>query len=322
MIQLLEEGYQVRGTVRAPERSGDLLEFFRQRASDPSQVELVKGDLSSDEGWKEAAEGCAYVLHIASPIPLQVPKDRDGLVKPARDGALRVLKAAQAAGCKRVVMTSSIAAIGYGKDKTQTRPYTEEDWTDPDSPELNSYLRSKTLAEMAAWDFVNAAGDGLELTVINPGLILGPALMQDIGTSAEAVKQLMTGQIPMYPRLGYAVVDVRDVARSHILAMTNPEAAGQRIICAGEFCWFEDIGAFLREAYPERRVPTRRMPNWLVRLIAMFNQGLRSNIEDLDRTQRVSNDKMQRILGLKPRGAKEATLATAESLIKLGVVPK
>ena len=304
---------------RDTSRSGTLTEMFAKHCPGKS-VELFSADLSNDTGWEEAIAGCDYILHIASPIPLSVPRDRDALVGPARDGALRVLKLAKAHGVKRVVMTSSIAAIGYGPQKTQSRPYTEEDWTDPDYPKLNAYLRSKTLAEMAAWDYVNNEGKGLELSVVNPGLILGPVLENDVGTSVEAIKQLMTGELPLFPRIGFSVVDVRDVASCHILAMTTPEAAGERFICGGEFAWFSELGAVLRKAYPDRRLPTRTAPDFLLWFLSFFNSALTQVLDDLGRTQIVSHEKATRVLGWEPRSIEDAVLATSESLIERGIV--
>ncbi len=318
ILQLLEKGYRVRGSVRDPARNDSLLNLFKESAPADASIELVQLDLTKDDGWSEAASGCDYILHIASPIPLNSPKERDALVGPARDGAIRALRAAKGAGCKRVVLTSSLASVSYQRQHDQDHPYTEEDWSDPENPDISPYIRSKILAERAAWQF--AKENQIDLATICPGIILGPVLENDIGTSAEVVKQLMDRTIPLFPRFGFAVVDVRDVASMHIEAMTNPAASGQRFNCGGEFMWMEDIGRVLREAYPDRKLPSRRMPNWLVHIAAIFNPPLRATLGDLGRTQIVSHDKATRLLNWNPRSEKEAILATAESLIARNIV--
>ncbi len=318
VLALLEKGYRVRGMIRDPSRAESLTSLFENLSQTEALVDFVTGDLTKDKGWKQAAQGCDYLLHLASPIPLNSPRGRNALVKPARDGALRALRAAKDADCKRVVLTSSLASVTYQQEHTQGRPYTEDDWSDPENREISPYIRSKILAERAAWEF--AEEHKLDLATICPGLVLGPVLESDIGTSAQVVKQLLDGTLPMYPRFGFSIVDVRDVAAMHVMAMTNPKAEGQRFVCGGEFMWLEDIGRILQETYPDRKLPKRRMPNWLVRVAAMFNPPLRAVLGDLGRTQIVSHEKATTLLGWQPRPEEEAIRATAESLIAQGAV--
>jgi dihydroflavonol-4-reductase len=321
ILALLDKGYAVRGTVRDLTRAAALKASLAKHNPKAAGISLVRAELTSDEGWADAARGCAYVLHVASPNPLKYPRDKNAFVAPAREGALRVLRAAKAAGVARIVLTSSIVAIAYGRNRPQDRVLTEADWTDPDGADNTAYTRSKTLAERAAWDFVNGPeGKGLELATINPALVLGPVLEQDYGTSAELVYQLLKGKVPGYPRLGFVIVDARDVAALHLAAMTAPAAKGERFIAATEFLWMEEIGKILREAYPERRLPTSRVPDFVVRLMALVNPPVRLILPELGRKRELSHDKATRLLGWQPRPARESILATAQSMIALGII--
>jgi len=254
VIQLLQEGHTVRGTLRSPAREGEVRDSVARHVDAGGRLTLHQCDLTSDEGWSEAISGCDYVLHIASPFIIGAPKHEDELIIPARDGALRVLRAAAKAGVKRTVMTSSVAAISAGHDRDATNIFNEDDWSIIDSPATGAYEKSKTIAERAAWDFVKSDGGGMELTVINPGAILGPILNADSGTSGELVRQLMKRTMPACPRIGFSCVDVRDVAGAHLAAMTTPEAAGKRFVCAVEFAWMVELAKILdarfRKSYP------------------------------------------------------------------------
>src|SRR4051794_3258447 len=315
--RLHEDGYRVRTTVRSLAREGEV----RDMVGD-GPLEVVAADLTADAGWAEAVAGCAYVLHVASPFPLGRPKDEDELIVPARDGALRVLRAARDAGAARVVMTSSFAAIGYGHGHPDT-VYDETTWTDVDGPGVSAYAKSKTVAERAAWDFAEAEGGSLELSVINPVAVLGPLLGPDASTSIELVKRLVDGSMPGTPKVAYGLVDVRDVADLHVRAMNAPAAAGERFLALGEdFRWISEIAAWLREALPERakKIPKRELPNLLVRVAARFDGSLRQLTPELGVRKRATNDKARRMLGWAPRGDREAVVATGESLLALGLV--
>jgi nucleoside-diphosphate-sugar epimerase len=317
--RLHADGYRVRTTVRSLAREAEVREM-----AGPGPLEVVTADLTADAGWAEAVAGCAYVLHVASPFPIAQPKHEDELIVPARDGAVRVLRAAQQAGVRRVVLTSSFAAIGYGHAHGHDDPiYDETSWTDVDGPGVSPYAKSKTLAERAAWAFVEEQGGPLELAVVNPVAVLGPLLGPDASTSIELVKRLVDGSMPGTPRVAYGLVDVRDVADLHVRAMTAPEAAGERFLAMGEeFRWISEMGEWLREAMPERakKIPRRELPGLLVRLASLFDRDLRQLVPELGVRKRATNEKARRVLGWAPRSDRDAVVATAESLFALGVV--
>jgi len=315
--RLHEDGHRVRTTVRSLSREGEV----RDMVGD-GPLEVVAADLTADEGWAEAVAGCDSVLHVASPFPLGQPKHEDELIVPARDGALRVLRAARDASVRRVVLTSSFAAIGYGHGHPDM-VYDETTWTDIDGPGVSAYAKSKTIAERSAWDFVESEGGPLELAVVNPVAVLGPLLGPDASTSIELIKRLMDGSMPGTPKVAFGLVDVRDVADLHVRAMTAPEAAGERFLAIGEdFRWVHEIGEWLREALPQRakKIPKRQLPNPLVRLAARFDGSLRQLTPELGVRKRATNEKARRLLAWAPRGDREAVVATAESLLALGLV--
>ena len=247
ILQLLGAGHQVRTTVRSLKREGDVRALLREGGAEPGdRLSLFAADLEQDAGWPEAVAGCQYVLHVASPFPAGVPKHEDELIVPAREGALRVLRASRDAGVKRVVLTSSFAAIGYGH-AAQKAPFDETNWTDPNGEDVSPYVKSKTLAERAAWDFIAREGGDLELSVVNPVGVFGPVLGPDYSTSILIVQRLMDGAAPGCPRFHFGIVDVRDVADLHIRAMTNPAARGERFLAvAGDFMSILDIAKVLR----------------------------------------------------------------------------
>jgi dihydroflavonol-4-reductase len=291
-------------------------------AANLDKLGFVVADLTKDEGWNEAVEGCTYVLHVASPLPPGAPKDENDLIIPAREGTLRVLRAARDAGVKRVVVTSSFAAIGYGHGKVD-KPFTEEMWTDLNGPGVNPYIKSKALAERAAWDFIEKEGGSLELSVINPTGIFGPVLGHDFAVSVELVQRLLNGALPGCPQLNFGVVDVRDVADLHLRAMTHPKAKGERFLCVSPpSMTVLEISLALREQLGEaaKRSPTRVLPNFLLRLIAFFDPTVALIIPELGKFKVLSNDKAKNLLGWQPRSNVYALVATAESLIKFGLV--
>jgi len=321
IVALLREGYRVRTTVRSLDRADEVRAMVERGGQPGDAVELREADLTADAGWADAAAGCTYVLHVASPFPMEVPRDPDELVGPARDGTLRVLRAARDAGVRRVVLTSSFAAVGYGTEPHAGRPYTEEDWTDLDGPrEVPPYNRSKTVAERSAWQFVADEGRGLELATVNPVVIVGPVLGPDVSTSVRLVGRLLDGEVPGLADLTFGFVDVRDVADLHLLAMTRPEAAGQRFLAvAGDFLSMDTMARVLKEGLGERaaKVPTRRVPSWVVRVVALFDSGVRQTVSEVGVRRSASAAKARDRLGWDPRPPEEGILATAESLLEL-----
>jgi nucleoside-diphosphate-sugar epimerase len=318
ILDLLGAGYRVRTTVRSPEREATVRELLGAESAEA--LSFATADLMADDGWKEAVSGCDFVLHVASPFPLGPPKHEDDLIVPAREGALRVLRAARDAQARRVVMTSSFAAIGYGTGSID-RPFTEEDWTNPDGEGVSAYAKSKTLAERAAWDFVAREGAGLELSVVNPVGVFGPVLGPDFSTSIQLVKRLLEGDMPGLPQVSFGIVDVRDVADLHRRAMAEPAAAGERFLAlAGDFMTVAEIAAVLRERMgaDANKVPTRVLPNWLVRLVSRFDSSVKQIVPELGKARQASNAKAKSLLGWAPRSNEDAIAATGESLLRLG----
>lgn len=310
---LLARGYAVRGSVRSLDQRAEVEASLRAYGG---KLELVAATLEDDDGWATATTGCNYVVHTASPFPAKLPRDRDALVSPARDGTRRVLHAAKLAGVRRVVVTSSVASIVYSGGRA---PFDETAWSEVDDPRCNAYHVSKTVAEQTAWELARA--ESLELVAINPGFILGPVTRASIGTSVAVVAALLGGQYPACPKLGFSTVDVRDVADAHVRAMTDPAAANERFIVAGDVLWIREIAAMLREAYPDRarKIPRREMPNWLMRAVAWFDASARPILGDLGRDDRVSHAKAASVLGWRPRPLMETVRATADSLIAFGL---
>ncbi len=322
MLKLFEAGYRVRATVRSLAREAGVRATLKAAGAEAGErLAFFAADLTADAGWNEAAAGCDFVLHVASPFPLTVPKHEDELIVPAREGALRVLRAARGAGVKRVVQTSSFAAVGYGHPPMD-RAFNEHDWTQVDGEGLTAYAKSKTLAERAAWDFMAREGGDMELAVVNPVGVFGPILGADFSTSIEIVKRMMDGALPALPRLAFGVVDVRDVADLHLLAMTDPEAAGERFLAvAGDFLSMRDIALILRRRLGDAasRVPTRELPDWLLRVLARVDKSVGQIVPELGKTKNATSDKARRVLGWSPRSAEDAVVATAESLVRLGL---
>ena len=326
VLQLLEQGYRVRGTVRNEGRADEVREAMVANLGSgvTPRLELVEADLTRDEGWADAVRGCAYVLHVASPFPNRVPEHEDELVRPAKEGTLRVLKAAADAGVRRVVLTSSLAAVSSGHPDDNSRVFDENDWSIVEK--CPPYPKSKTLAERAAWDFV-AGLDGdspMELSVINPGAVLGPVLNRHYSTSGEIVRKLLTREIPGTAKLGFSWVDVRDVASAHLAAMTNPDAAGQRFCCAIEFSWIGEVADILAKRFdPDGwKVPTRKLPSFLVRVIALFDPTVKTVVSDLGRERKVSSQRIRDVLRWQPHSLEEMTVSMGETMIEQGIATK
>src|SRR6267154_6616383 len=322
ILQLLATGHRVRTTVRRLQREGEVRAMLKEGGAEPGdRVFFAAADLENDAGWAEAAAGCDYVLHVASPFPPSVPKHEDQLIVPAREGALRVLRASRDAGVKRVVLTSSFAAIGYGHEP-QTTPFNETNWTNIQA-DTAAYVKSKALAERAAWDFIANEGGGLELSVVNPAAVFGPVLGPDFSPSVLLLRRLMDGSVPACPRLYFGVVDVRDVAVLHIRAMTHPAAKGERFLAvAGDCMSILEIAKLLKRRLGEsaKRVPTLQQPDWLLRIGAMVSPTVRPILPELGQIKTSSIEQARRMLDWTPRPNEETIVATAESLAKYGLL--
>jgi dihydroflavonol-4-reductase len=318
VIELLRRGYTVRTTVRNLSRESAVRTTVGSQLDPGDRLTVLAADLNADQGWSEAITGCDYILHVASPFPSRQPKDPDQLIIPAREGTLRVLGAALEAGVTRVVLTSSVAAIS-GAERSTSAPLTEDDWTDPNNSTLTPYARSKTIAERAAWDFMRDRDAIERLAVINPGAIIGPVLNDDLSFSLQTVTRLLEG-MPGTPRLGFSLVDVRDVAELEIEAMTAPSAGDQRFIATTKFLWMAEIGEVLRQRLGEAasKVPTRRVPDLLVRAMALFDPDIRSVIGGLGKRTELSSKKARDILGWTPRAIEDTIAETGQSLIRKG----
>lgn len=316
--QLMAEGWNVNTSIRNLAREAEVRGWLQV---DNSKLKFYAADLMSDEGWAEAMAGCSHVAHVASPLPSNDPKSDDELIIPAREGALRALRFAKAAGVKRFVMTSSVAAIAYGHGKGKQN-FTEADWTNIDSADSYAYVKSKTIAERAARDWVAASAPEIEFVTVNPSLVLGPLLAADFSTSLEAIKKLLEGSLPGLPNIGFSVVDVRDVADLHVRCLTEPNMAGERFIAAGPFLWMHQLAAMLKDGLgaDAKRVPTRRLPNFLVKLSALFDPLVKQIIGELDNVRDTSAQHAKDVLGWQTRDPKESVLDTARDMIRLGLV--
>lgn len=314
IVELLRRGYVVRTTVRSLAKEQAVRDALRPHAPSGQKLSFVAADLTKDDGWAAAMAGCGYVLHVASPLGIGGADEAQALIDTAREGTLRVLRAAVAARVKRVVSTSSCAACrGSGKDDVSD----ETVWTDPDGPDLNGYRLSKVFAEKAAWDFVKEGGGATELVTVLPSAVFGPVLTRDNLGSVQIVQRLLDGRLPATPQVGMCVVDVRDVAEMHVRAMESPAAAGERFIAAGDFLWMKDIANLLRERLGERaaKVPTRAMPNFMTRILAFFAPPLRNLLPMLGRRNAYSSAKARRVLGMELRPAAATIEDCANSLL-------
>jgi nucleoside-diphosphate-sugar epimerase len=320
-LALLQRGHDVRGSVRSETRAEEVRAVIAEHGVDVGRLSFVVADLGSDAGWADAARGCRFVQHIASPFPMAQPKDREALVPLARQGALRVLEAALEAGVERIVMTSSVAAMMYRSGRSDVIRPTEADWSDPDWNAASAYIVSKTRAERAAWDLMTERGAREKLVVVNPGLVLGPLLDRTSGTSVDVIKLTLQGKYPAVPPSAYAVVDVRDVADLHVAAMTA-EVGGRRLIAAGETRTMKDMARILREAFPDRagKIPTHEIPGFVVKAMSLFDSSLKSVIPDLGTRPVVDATYVTTLTGVTFRSADEALRAAGQSLIDHGLV--
>jgi dihydroflavonol-4-reductase len=316
--QLVAEGWMVHTTIRDLAKEGAVRQLL---AVDNSRLKFFAADLMADAGWANAMAGCGHVAHVASPVPARIVKDPNELIAPARDGALRALRAAKAAGVRRFVMTSSVAAIAYGRGRG-VHTFTEADWTDPSRPGTTPYVQSKTIAERAARDWVAQQGGGIEYCSINPSVVLGPVWSRDYSPSVVVVKKLLDGSMGACPDIGFGVVDVRDVADLHLRALEAPGMAGERFIASGPFLKLRAIADILRAELgaEARKVTTRDMPDWLVRIAALFNPLAKAVVGELGSVRKLDASHAKAVLGWTPRPVEQGIVDTARCLIDLGIV--
>ncbi len=306
---LIDRGHTVRVSISRPGRAADV------RAAVGAEVETVVADLRDPDAWRRAVDGCSEVVHVASPLPVEQPDDPEELIGPARAGALNVLAASRAAGVRRVVLTSSAAAVAGSRIDEPTKVFTHEDWTDLSEPTVSPYNRSKTIAERAARNDVAEHG-GPELVTVNPGLVLGPVARPEINASVEVVWRMLAGKIPLVPRIGFDVVDVRDVAHLHVLALDAPD--GARLTATESFMWMADIAGALRDELGEvaKRVPKRGAPAFVLRLMARFDGGIRTILPELGQHRTIDSSHTTTLTGWSPRPARQAVTDCARSLIE------
>ncbi|GHD98378.1 dihydrokaempferol 4-reductase [Defluviimonas sp. 20V17] len=319
-LRLLNAGHSVTGSVRSPARMDEVRAALAPHLTDPAALERLRFatlDLTADDGWTTALKGAEVLVHTASPFPISQPRDPEKLIRPAVNGSLRALAAARATGVKRVVLTSSVVAIATGTDPG--RPYTEDDWTDVTSKAASAYARSKTLAERAAWDIVREQAPHLALTTINPAFVLGPPLDRHYGASVGVVKRMLSGKDPMVPRIGFAVVDVRDVAEMHLRAVERPDTTGRRYIAADRALWFAQMAAALKDAFPDRKIATRTAPDLLMRALGLFDPAIRSILPQLGRLDAVSNARARQEMGMTFLPAEQSLVDTARYLVDQGL---
>lgn len=322
ILRLLEKGYRVRGTVRSMSRASSVFQAVAKMLGryEASRLEIVEADLLDDKGWAEAMKGVRAVMHVAAAIRGDEPKDRTLVIRPALEGTQRVLRAAADAGVKRVIMTSSIATVGYGHGhETGRRVYDETHFTNLDGMRFTwAYCEGKTRAEQFAWSF--AKERGLRLTTIHPGAIIGPVIDEDASISVGLVSGLMDGKVPATPSNGFCLIDVRDVADLHVAALEASESEGERYLATSDYVPFPQVAVILREAYPDRKITQRTVPDWLIRVLAFFGGSARQIINDIGNEKVFSGAKGEKLLGRKFISSRQSILDTAESVIRLGMI--
>ena len=314
--QLLNQGYEVNGSVRSPDRKDEIIDALKGHNTSTEHLNIYTMNLTEDAGWDEGMAGCDYLLHVASPISLE-RTDEDYFVKPAIDGVNRALSFAKKHGVKKVVLTSSVAAIFDTMEKKDI--YDESDWSDPDNPHISAYSKSKTLAERAAWDFLKRENYPFELAVINPALVVGASISGDIGESNKAVAMVAGGKMPVAVPLMFGYVDVRDVAAAHVLAMQTPAFNGERFALVEKDLWYKDVAKILRDN-GFNKAPTFGVPVWLAKILANFNKELKLTLPYLGRKRSIKNTKAKQILGWNPRPAEESIIDIANQMQDLGML--
>ena len=315
--QLLDQGYAVNGSLRSLERKDEIFKSLESHNTSTEHLKLFSFNLNEDEGWDDGMEGCDYLIHVASPIALE-RKSEDFFVKPAVAGVKRALKFAKKHNIKKVILTSSVAAIFHGIELKEY--YDENDWSDPENPSIDHYSKSKTLAEKAAWDFIEAEGKPFEFSVINPALVIGPSLSNDLGESNKAIQMVATGKMPVAVPLQFGYVDVRDVAAAHILAMQKQASDGERFALAEKDMWYEDVAKVLRENGFDK-APKLSVPVWAAKILANFSPELKMALPYIGRVRSLKyTSKAKDLLGWNPRPAEESILATANQIKDLGLI--
>ena len=318
-LQLLNAGYAVRGTVRSLARAAEVTEAVRPHLDDASDLDkrltFVALDLTKDTGWDEAMADIDVLMHTASPFPLNPPKDENDLIRPAVDGALRAVRAAHKAGVTRVVMTSSTAAISGSELPPGDSSFDETNWTDPADPTISAYTKSKTLAEKAVWDFVATEAPEMQVTMINPGFVLGAPLDSNFGSSIKVIERILKAKDPMVPNVGFMTVDIRDVAEMHVTVIGQPETAGQRIMTVESFMTFAEMAQAIKTAYPDRRIVTRVAPDVVVKFLALFDGAIRQIVPSLGRVDKFDNSRAKATLGHALHQSHKAVVSSAAYLI-------
>lgn len=320
--ELLKRGHAVRGTLRRMEKADDVRRAATRLGCNPAGLSFAVANLDSDEGWDEAVAGSSIVLHTASPFPIAQPDNPDDVIRPARDGTLRVLKAAARARVKRVILTSSSVAIFYGRGLPAGHIYSENDFTDETRADITPYIKSKTIAEKAAWQFVRSTPGAPELAVINPAFVQGPALDADLSTSHELYRLMARGVYPAAPRIRFPVADVRDVAAAHVEAAFRPEAAGKRYLVGEGQLRLYELGQILAREFPDLRskVPKFELPDVAVRVLSIFDKRMRTILPELGEQKDYTNERIKTDLGLRLRSADEAVAAAVRSLRDLRLI--
>lgn len=315
--QLLDRGYSVNGTLRSLDRQAEVIDSLERNNTPTRHLSLFEVDLNRDSGWDSAIRDCSYVLHVASPFVL-TDEDEDFFVKPAVEGVQRALKFSKKHNVKKVILTSSFAAIHETLNDRQ-ESFNEEDWSNPNKPGISFYAKSKTMAELAAWEFMEMENPDFSLAVINPVLVMGPSLTKDIGTSNSLVKNMINGSVPGTPKIHIGIVDVRDVASAHILAMESSGANGERIIVSEKELWVHEVAAILRDA-GFNKTPKVVFPKWLMKIVALFRKDLALMIPMIGKRRDVSSSKARELLGWKPIKAELSIIDTAQQLKDFGLL--
>ncbi len=322
-LDLLNNGYAVRGTVRSLATGEQVRASLASAGADVARLSFIAADLLSDGGWADAVKGCRYVQHIASPFPMQVPKDREALVPAARGGALRVVDHALKAGVERIVLTSSTVAMMYRANRPSEFHFSENDWSDPEWSKASAYIVSKTRAELAAWEFMKARGAEKKLVVVNPGFVLGPALDKDIGTSLQTLELFLKRVYPAIPQTAFPTVDVRDLSQLHITAMTESAVAGRRLLGSSDTLSMPEMAAILRAELgtAARHVPKMVLPDFVIRVMGLFDPTMGNILADIGVKPVADAAYVTSLTGVRFRPAREAVVAAGKSLVKLGIVP-